>query len=231
MSLMSTRFRGYLPVVVDLETGGFHPETDALLEIGAVFLEIDARGHLSPARQVAYEILPFEGARLDPESLAIHGIDPYHPLRPSLPEREALQRLFREVRHALRDSGCTRAVLTGHNASFDLGFLNAAVARTDIKRNPFHPFSTFDTVTLAGVLLGQTVLAKAAQVLGLEYDAGQAHGAAYDAWLTAELFCTLVNRLRDLHHDYASRGVDDDIGDDDPTLASTHGVEDPPSGS
>jgi ribonuclease T len=203
VSAMSARFRGYLPVVVDLETGGFSAATDALLEIGVVFLDIDPAGYLSPGRQLVYEVLPFEGARLDPESLAVHGIDPLHPLRPAIPEREALQRLFREVRHALRESGCTRAVLTGHNAAFDLGFLNAAVARADVKRNPFHPFSTFDTVTLAGVFLGQTVLAKAAQALGLEHDSAQAHGAAYDAWITAEIFCQLANRVRDIHREYA----------------------------
>ncbi len=216
MSGMRTRFRSYLPVVIDLETGGFHAETDALLEIGAVFLDFDAeRGELTPARQVVYQVLPFEGARLDPESLAVHGIDPFHPLRPALPEREALQRLFREVRQALRAHDCTRAVLTGHNASFDLGFLNAAVARCDIKRNPFHPFSTFDTVTLAGVFLGQTVLAKAADILGLGYDASQAHGAGYDAWITAEIFCTLTNRIRSLHREYAGRAaaVEDERAD------------------
>lgn len=214
MSAMSARFRGYLPVVVDLETGGFSAATDALLEIGVVFLDIDPAGYLSPGRQLVYEVLPFEGARLDPESLAVHGIDPFHPLRPAIPEREALQRLFREVRHALRESGCTRAVLTGHNAAFDLGFLNAAVARADVKRNPFHPFSTFDTVTLAGVFLGQTVLAKAALALGLEHDSTRAHGAGYDAWITAEVFCQLTNRVRDIHREYATLAAGDEAAAD-----------------
>jgi ribonuclease T len=214
VSAMSARFRGYLPVVVDLETGGFSAATDALLEIGVVFLDIDPAGYLSPGRQLVYEVLPFEGARLDPESLAVHGIDPFHPLRPAIPEREALQRLFREVRHALRESGCTRAVLTGHNAAFDLGFLNAAVARADVKRNPFHPFSTFDTVTLAGVFLGQTVLAKAALALGLEHDSTRAHGAGYDAWITAEVFCQLTNRVRDIHREYATLAAGDEAAAD-----------------
>jgi ribonuclease T len=214
VTAMSARFRGYLPVVVDLETGGFSAATDALLEIGVVFLDIDPAGYLSPGRQLVYEVLPFEGARLDPESLAVHGIDPFHPLRPAIPEREALQRLFREVRHALRESGCTRAVLTGHNAAFDLGFLNAAVARADVKRNPFHPFSTFDTVTLAGVFLGQTVLAKAALALGLEHDSTRAHGAGYDAWITAEVFCQLTNRVRDIHREYATLAAGDEAAAD-----------------
>lgn len=191
---MAERFRGYLPVVIDLETGGFHAETDALLQIGAVLVECDPNGRLTPGQTLSLEVMPFEGARIDPESLAITGIDPTHPLRPALPEHEALIRLFRLVRRALTAHGCTRAILTGHNAFFDLGFLNAAVGRSAVKRNPFHPFSTFDTVTLAGVLLGQTVLAKAVAELGIPVDTGLTHQALYDAELTAQLFCQLVNR-------------------------------------
>ena len=142
---------------------------------------------------------PFAGGRLDPTSLSITGIDPFHPLRPALPERDALQRVFREIRHALRAYGCRRAILVGHNAAFDLSFLNAAVARAQVKRNPFHPFSCFDTATLAGAALGQTVLAKAVTVAGLEWDPGSAHNARYDAQRSAELFCLVCNRLRDSH--------------------------------
>src|SRR5690606_7250404 len=140
LSPMSRRFRGFLPVVVDVECGGFNPATDALLEIAAVSVEMDEDGTFRRGQTHSYHVKPFEGARLDPSSLMVTGIDPWHPLRPSLPERDALQRLFREVRHAIRAYACRRAILVGHNAAFDLSFLNAAVARTEIKRNPFHPF-------------------------------------------------------------------------------------------
>ena len=195
--LMAHRFRGYLPVVIDVECGGFNAATDALLEIAAVLIEMNADGTLKPGASHNYHVQPFQGARLDPAALAITGIDPHHPLRPAIPERDALQRVFREVRHALRAYNCRRAILVGHNAAFDLGFLNAAVARAEVKRNPFHPFSCFDTATLAGAALGQTVLAKALRVAGLEWDAGSAHSARYDAERTAELFCLVCNRLRE----------------------------------
>jgi len=146
-----------------------------------------------------FHVKPFEGARLDPVSLSVTGIDPWHPLRPALPERDALQRAFREVRHAVRAYNCRRAILVGHNAAFDLAFINAAVARADVKRNPFHPFSCFDTATLAGAALGQTVLAKAIRVAGLEWDADSAHSARYDAERSADLFCLVCNLLRDSH--------------------------------
>jgi ribonuclease T len=195
--LMARRFRGFLPVVIDVETGGFNAATDALLEIAAVLIDIESDGTLKRGATVSFHVQPFPGARLDPAALLVTGIDPFHPLRPALPERDALQRVFREVRHALKAYDCRRAILVGHNAAFDLTFLNAAVARADVKRNPFHPFSTFDTATLAGAALGQTVLAKAVTIAGMTWDASCAHSAVYDAERTAELFCRICNALRE----------------------------------
>jgi ribonuclease T len=133
---------------------------------------------------------------MEPASLAVNGIDPYHPLRPAIDERDALQRVFREVRRAVREHDCSRAILVGHNAAFDLGFLNEAVARTAVKRNPFHPFSSFDTATLCGVAYGQTVLARAVKAAGLIWDESSAHSAAYDAEITTDIFCDVVNRFQ-----------------------------------
>jgi ribonuclease T len=193
---MATRFRGFLPVVIDVECGGFNPNTDALLEIAAVLLEIQGDGTLKPGESWRYHVQPFPGANLEPASLAITGIDPFHPLRPAIAEKDALTRLFKDIRRAMKDNDCTRAILVGHNACFDLNFLNAAIARTEIKRNPFHPFSSFDTATLAGVAFGQTVLSKALQAAGIAWDSNEAHSAAYDAQQTAELFCVICNRMK-----------------------------------
>lgn len=193
---MSRRFRGFLPVVVDVECGGFNPNTDALLEIAAVLLEIQEDGSLKTGESWRYHVQPFPGANIEAASLAVNGIDPYHPLRPAITEKDALTRLFKEIRQAMKDNDCTRAILVGHNAYFDLNFVNAAVVRNDIKRNPFHPFSCFDTATLAGVALGQTVLAKALQASGIAWDSNEAHSAAYDAQQTAQLFCQICNGMR-----------------------------------
>jgi ribonuclease T len=204
-ALMARRFRAFLPVVVDIESGGFNADTDALLEIAAVLIDMGGDGVLSRGATHAFHVRPFQGARLDPASLSVTGIDPFHPLRPALPERDALQRVFREIRHAVRAYDCRRAILVGHNAAFDLGFLNAAVKRADVKRNPFHPFSCFDTATLAGAALGQTVLAKAVTVAGLAWDSSSAHSAVYDAERTADLFCLICNRFRDSHLEAETR--------------------------
>jgi len=196
---MATRFRGFLPVVVDVETGGFNSRTDALLEIAAVFVDFNDGGLLTRGETVRYHIKPFEGANLEPASLAVNGIDPDHPLRPAIDERDGLQRVFRAVRAEVRRNQCQRAVLVGHNASFDLGFVNAAVERSEIKRNPFHPFSCFDTATLCGGAFGQTVLARAVAAAGFEWDEESAHSAAYDAEITADLFCEIVNRFQPVY--------------------------------
>ena len=155
------RFRGFLPVVVDIETGGFNAQTDGILEIAATLLTLSDSGELVPGETLAYNVDPFEGANLEQSALDFTGIDPENPLREALPEQVALGELLSRVRREVRETGCNRAILVGHNAHFDAGFLNAAVERCDIKRNPFHPFSHFDTATLAGLAFGHTVLAQA----------------------------------------------------------------------
>jgi ribonuclease T len=194
---INDRFRGFLPVVIDVETGGFIAGTDALLEVGATTVRMDDDGQLAVHRTYNYHIQPFEGANIEQAALDFTGIDPYHPFREAVTEEEALGELFNVVRKEIRDQQCTRAILVGHNAHFDAGFITAAAERCNIKRNPFHPFSFFDTATLAGLAFGQTVLAKACAEAGIAFDNNEAHSAAYDAERTAELFCDIVNRWKE----------------------------------
>ena len=194
---MAKRFRCFLPVVVDVETGGFDCTRHALLEIAAAPIEMDDDGRLSPGEIITTHVEPFAGSEIDPKSLEVTGIDIGHPFRDAKPERAALDHVFNGVRAAMRRSGCQRAILVGHNAHFDLGFINAAVTRVQHKRNPFHPFSVFDTVTLGGLAYGQTVLSRAVQAAGLDWDASAAHGAVYDTERTAQLFCAVMNRWKE----------------------------------
>lgn len=55
---MSQRFRGFLPVVVDVETAGFNPERDALLEIAAVILTMDDDGLLRRGKPTYSRLTP-----------------------------------------------------------------------------------------------------------------------------------------------------------------------------
>lgn len=191
---LAARFRGFLPIVVDVETGGFECERHALLEIAAQLVEVDEQGFLIPGEIITTHVEPFPGSEIDPRSLEVTGIVLDHPFRAALPERAALDHIFVPIRAAIRRHGCQRAILVGHNAGFDLGFVNAAGRRSGIKRNPFHPFSTFDTVSLAGMAFGQTVLSKAVMAAGLSWDNNEAHSAVYDTERTTQLFCHIVNR-------------------------------------
>lgn len=190
---MCERFRGYLPVIVDVETGGFDWNKHALLEIAVVPIDLDEHGTYICGESASAHVVPAAGTLIDPKSLEVTGIVIDHPFRLAKPEREALDHVFATVRTAVKKHGCQRAILVGHNAHFDLNFLNAAVARSGHKRNPFHPFSVFDTVTLAGVAYGQTVLARAVQAAGLDWNSNDAHSAVYDAERTAQVFCKIVN--------------------------------------
>lgn len=197
-SPLAQRFRGFLPVIIDIESGGFNSRTDALLEIAAVTVRMDEEGLLHRHETFAFHVDPFDGANIEQAALDFTGIDLDSPDRMAEPELMVMTDLLQAVRRSVKENGCTRAVLVGHNAHFDLGFVNAAVERCDIKRNPFHPFSCFDTATLAGLAFGQTVLAKACRVANIEFSNSAAHSAAYDAEKTADLFCYIVNRWREL---------------------------------
>lgn len=197
-ALMAERFRGYLPVVIDVETAGFNSQTDALLEIAAVILGMDEEGMLIPEQTISCNVAPFEGANLEQAALDFTGIDPFAENREAMAEHDAMEAIFKPIRKAMKANRCKRAILVGHNASFDLGFVNAASERCGIKRNPFHPFSSFDTATLAGLAFGQTVLARACEIAGIDFSTREAHSARYDTEKTAELFSLIVNRWKEL---------------------------------
>lgn len=216
---IAERFRGFLPVIVDVETGGFDVERHALLEIAAVVVRMDEEGMLHPEPVVSTHVQPFEGSELDPRSMEITGIDPDHPFRAALPERQALDHIFKPVRQAVRDAGCQRAILVGHNAAFDVAALNAAIRRTQHRKSPFHPFSCFDTVTLGGLAYGQTVLSRAVEASGTRWDSREAHAAVYDAERTAELFCRVVNRWKQME-DLWRRHLADAVPAPAPPLAT-----------
>lgn len=191
---IASRFRGFLPVVIDVETGGFDDKKDALLEIAVVLLDADGPGGWYRERTVAHHVKPFEGANLDPKALEFNKIDPFHPFRMAVDEGVALRDAFAAIEQDVARHGCSRAILVGHNPAFDLAFVKAAAARAGIRKSPLHTFSTFDTAALSGLAFGQTVLARAAQAAGLAWDAQEAHSAIYDAEVTADLFCEIVNR-------------------------------------
>jgi len=189
---LNERFRGYLPVVVDMETGGFDNAVNPLLELACTFLHWES-DTLHVASQTCWHVEPFAGSEVNPASLRITGINLDDPQRQALEESTAIKEFFKLVRTAMKTHGCHRAIMVAHNASFDQGFLNAACERNNLKRNPFHPFTALDTASLAAVAYGHTVLSEACMRAGINFDQSLAHDAAYDAERTAQLFCHMVN--------------------------------------
>lgn len=190
---MAERFRGFLPVVVDIETGGFDPLNNAILELAMVLVAFND-AELAPAQHWQRAVTPYEGSLIEPAALKVTGIDPTDPDRGAVSEATALQDMFSEIRRTMKACGCQRAILVAHNAAFDQQFLHAAVNRNQLKRDPFHPFSFIDTASLAAVAYGHTVLSEACSRAEIAFDSSQAHSALYDADRTAELFCSIVNR-------------------------------------
>ncbi|MEC7120116.1 MAG: ribonuclease T [Pseudomonadota bacterium] len=208
------RFRGFLPVVVDVETAGFNASTDALLEIACIPILYNAEGRFVCGEALHAHLHPFEGAHLCQRSLTFTGIDPFHPMRMAIAEDEktALKRMFKKLTEIRRTQGCNHCVLVGHNAHFDLGFLQAAVQRTHTKnQNPFHSFSVFDTVTLSAMAYGQTVLARACEAAGIAFSGKEAHSALYDTQKTAELFCHILNAYPMLAASLSTENSADDL--------------------
>lgn len=188
------RFRKFLPVIVDIESAGFNEQTDALLEVSMMTVRMDEQGFLHPDQQFSANIRPFPNANIEKANIEFLGIDPFDEGRNLQDEKEALVAMFKSISKEVKAKECTRAILVGHNGFFDLKFILAAAERINYKKCPFHPFSVFDTASLAALVFGHSVLVKACRAAGIEFDEDRAHGAVYDALKEAELFCAIYNR-------------------------------------
>ncbi len=195
---ISERFRGFFPVIVDVETAGFNPATDALIELAACTVTFNDQGQLVRDESFHANILPFAGANMEKSNLDFLGVDPYDVNRHALTEEAFLKPLFKTLSKKAKAANCTRCILVGQNGHFDHSFVMAAAQRVDPKKCPFHPFSVIDLATLSMVLLGQSVLRVAVETAGLEFDTARAHGAEYDAEIETDLFCWLMNRYQEL---------------------------------
>ena len=191
--LLNQRFRKYLPVVVDLETGGFDPINNAILEIALTLIGQNDKYELVVLDTHRYHIDPYKDLIVEQESLDFTKIKLDHPLRKAVSEKEALTELFKIINKAKSEYSCSRAILVGHNAHFDLAFIKESIKRNNIKKSPFHPFSVLDTVSLGAMHTQQTVLARVCESLSIDYDSNEAHSAAYDAEITAKVFCKIIN--------------------------------------
>ena len=195
--MLKDRFRKFLPVVVDLETGGFDAKKNAILEIAIQLIDEDnSKLILGDAHR--YHINPFTGLIVDKDALEFLKLDLNHPLRIAVEEDYALKEAFKLIDKQRSKYDCSRAILVGHNAFFDHSFILEACLRNKIKKSPFHPFSLIDTVSLGVLATKQTVLARICKELDIVYENEEAHSAAYDARITAQVFCKIINNYDNL---------------------------------
>lgn len=212
---IKSRFRGFLPVVVDVETAGFDPHKDALLEVAMMTVKIDENGKFVPDELFKANIRPFEGSNINESNIKFLGIDPFDESRDLKTEEEALIPMFKAISKKVKAAKCKRAILVGHNGNFDLSFIYAASERLNYKRCPFHPFSVFDTASLSLLVLGQSVLVKSCLASGIDFDLKEAHGAAYDTQKECELFCSILNKVTTFMGYPVNMNIDVDYGHED----------------
>ena len=163
-------------VVFDIETTGFSPSKDRIIEIGAVKVtdgKITEKfsTFVNPQIPIPFEIEKLTGIT---DSMVLDAED----ITAVLPK-------FLEF--------CSDAVLVAHNASFDVNFITKNAERMGIAIEP----TVLDTVTLARQLLpnlGRYKLDTVAKALGISL--ANHHRAVDDAGATAEIFAAFVEMLR-----------------------------------
>jgi len=195
-NLLKNRFRNFYPVVIDIETTGFNYKIHALIEIAVITLKMNKHGWLKKSKTIHFHIKPFIGSKIEKKSILCNKIDPFNPLRYAVHEDKALKCIFDIIYYDMKYYECKKSIIVAHNATFDYNFLMAAIKRCNIQNHPFHPFVIFDTASLSGLAVGQTVLSKACKAFGISFDNNKAHSALYDTIQTANLFCKLINQWK-----------------------------------
>lgn len=160
-------------IVFDTETTGLDNQLDRVIEIGGV--ELDNK---FPTGRTFHVYINAQGRPVHPDALAVHGItDEFLKDKPAFPE-------IIEPMAALFDG----AKLVAHNASFDIGFLDAENARLGLP--PIDPSRVVDTLALARRRhpMGPNSLDALCKRYGIDNSHRTKHGALLDAELLAEVY-------------------------------------------
>ncbi len=164
-------------IVFDTETTGLDSTADRVIEIGGVEL-VD---RFLTGNTFHVYINP-EGREVHPEALAVHGIS-----NAALADKPVFSQVADEFLEFISD-----AKLIAHNASFDIGFLNAELARAG------HPAidssHVVDTLAIARRKhpMGPNSLDALCRRYGIDNSHRAKHGALLDSELLAEVYIELV---------------------------------------
>ena len=164
-------------VVFDLETTGFSPDKNKIIEIGAVKVERGAiterfSTFVNPEVPIPFHIEELTSIRDD--------------MVMNAPKIEEILPQFLEF--------CEGAIMVAHNAEFDMSFIRKNCERQQLTAE----FTVIDTVALARMLLphlNRFKLDTVAKALGISLD--HHHRAVDDAACTAEIFVKFIQMLKD----------------------------------
>lgn len=164
-------------IIFDTETTGLDSREDRIIEIGGV--ELDNR---FPTGRTFHAYINPQGRAIHPDALAVHGIgDADLAGKPAFPEIAGEFLAFIDG-----------ARLVAHNAGFDMGFLNAELAR--IGAPAITSDRVVDTLALARRRhpMGPNSLDALCRRYGIDNSRRTKHGALLDSELLAEVYIELI---------------------------------------
>lgn len=164
-------------IVFDTETTGFEPnDGHRIVEIGCVELE----DHFPTGRTLQLYLNPERDIPI--ESQRVHGLSAQF-----LADKPLFADVAEEFLAFVADS-----TLVIHNATFDIKFINAELAR--ISRAPIPLSRSIDTIEIAKRKFpgARYSLDELCRRFGVDLTARSKHGALLDAQLTAEIYLELI---------------------------------------
>jgi len=183
-------------VVFDIETTGFSPVNNRIIEIGAVKVKGGEIADKFSAFVNPDVPIPFEIEKLTGINDSMVKDAPY--IEQVLPEFLSF---------------CEGAVLVAHNAGFDMSFIKENALRQGI----FRKFTCVDTLGIARILLphqGKHTLDAVAKAMGVSLE--NHHRAVDDAQATAEIFVKFIPLLKEAGADTLARV--NALGDSSPEI-------------
>lgn len=164
-------------IVFDTETTGLDSRLDRVIELGGIELV-----NRFPTGRNFHEYINPEGREVHPEALAVHGIS-----NSDLTGKP----VFSEIAERFLEF-IDGAILVAHNANFDMGFINAELAR--LGRDFIGPDRVVDTLMLARRKhpMGPNSLDALCRRYGIDNSRRDKHGALLDSELLAEVYIELI---------------------------------------
>lgn len=164
-------------IIFDTETTGLDAREDRIIEIGGVEL-VD---HFPTGRTI-HLYINADGRKVHPDALAVHGITD---------EQLADKPKFAEVVGEILDFFGDGQWIA-HNATFDMGFVNAELARLGLP--PIAPARVVDTLAIARRKhpMGPNSLDALCKRYGIDNSHRLKHGALLDSELLAEVYIELI---------------------------------------